>query len=229
MYTLQVFRTKSKDYKEAFHKMENFVKEQNLSDTEYAKSNRDKAILQELTLLIMMHEPEIEKYKELIDTPFKGDTIEDFGKYLFDYINNISWNSSLCDLVDELYDLDLNEEADKLDEIGRVIHDRLEDEDDFPQISVRIYGCIDNENNIYNYPTEGGENKLNPQLMFLKSEEWSCSVIKELFSESSGNDSFDILNDNWELTWDETGLHSLDDCENIGNKTYFIICYVKEL
>ncbi len=65
--------------------------------------------------------------------------------------------------------------------------------------------------------------------MFLKSEEWSLSVIKKLFRESSGNDSFDILNDNWELTWVETGLYNLDDCKNVGNKTYFIICYVKEV
>ena len=64
--------------------------------------------------------------------------------------------------------------------------------------------------------------------MFLKSEEWSFSVIKKLFRESSGNDSFDILNDNWELTWIETGLYNLDDCKNVGNKTYFIVCYVKK-
>ena len=106
MYTLQVFRTKSKDYEESFHKMENFVKKHNLSVVDYAKSNGDKDILQELALLINMHEPEIEKYKELIDTPFDGDTIEDFGKYLFDNIINISGNyhSSLDDLVEELYD-----------------------------------------------------------------------------------------------------------------------------
>ena len=112
MYTLQVFRTKSKDYEGSFHKMENFVKEHNLSVADYAKSNGDKDILQELALLINTHEPEIEKYKELIDTPFEGDTIEDFGKYLFDNINNISGNyhSSLDDLVEELYDFDLDDD-----------------------------------------------------------------------------------------------------------------------
>jgi tetratricopeptide (TPR) repeat protein len=195
---------------------------------DYAKSNGDKDILQELALLINMHEPEIEKYKELIDTPFDGDTIEDFGKYLFDNIINISGNyhSSLDDLVEELYDFGLDDEADKLDEIHRMIEDYLEDS--FSQISVRIYGCIDNENNIFNYPADVEKNKLNPELMFLKSEEWSFSVIKTLFRESSGNDSFDILNDNWELTWIETGLYNLDDCKNVGNKTYFIVCYVKE-
>jgi len=30
------------------------------------------------------------------------------------------------------------------------------------------------------------------------------------------------------LTWIETGLYNLDDCKNVGNKTYFIVCYVKE-
>lgn len=47
MFTLQVFRTKSKDYEESFRKMENFVKEHNLSVAEYAKSNGDKDILQD--------------------------------------------------------------------------------------------------------------------------------------------------------------------------------------
>ena len=30
------------------------------------------------------------------------------------------------------------------------------------------------------------------------------------------------------MTWIETGLYNLDDCKNVGNKTYFIVCYVKE-
>ena len=229
MYTFQVFRTKSKDYEEAFHKMENFVKEHNLSVADYTKSNGDKDILKELAILINIHEPEIEKYKELIYTPFEGDTIEDFGKYLFENIINISgnYNSSLDDLAEELYDFGLDDEADKVNEIHRMIEDHLEDR--FSAISVRIYGCIDNENNIFNYPAEGEKNKLNPELMFLKSEEWSISVIRELFRENSGNESFDIYNDEWIASWIETGLHNLDDGNNVGNKTYFIVCYVKEV
>ena len=229
MYTLQVFRTKSKDYEEAFHKMENFVTQHNLSVGDYAKSNGDKDILKQLALLINMHEPEIEIYKELIDTPFEGDTIEDFGKYLFDNIINISGNyhSSLDDLAEELYDFGLDDESDKVYEIHRMIEDHLEDS--FSTISVRIYGCIDNENNIFNYPAEGEKNKLNPELMFLKSEEWSISVITELFRESSGNQSFDIYNDELIASWIETGLHNLDDDNNDGKKTYFIVCYVKEV
>ena len=228
MYTLQVFRTKSKDYEEAFHKMENFIKEHNLSVADYAKSNGDKDILKELALLINTHEPEIEKYKKLIDTPFEGDTIEDFGKYLFDNIIKISGNyhSSLDDLAEELYDFGLDDEADKLDKIHRMIEDHLEDR--FSAISVRIYGCIDNENNIFNYPAEGEKNELNSESMSLKPEEWGISSIEKLFCENSGNESFDILNDEWIASWIETGLHNLDDGNNFVNKTYFIVCYVKE-
>ena len=105
MRTLQIFRTKSKDYQQAFHKMENFIKEQNLSVKDYAESNGDKDILKELALLINIHEPKIEKYKELIDTPFEGDTIEHFSKYLFNKIIKISGNyhSLLDELVEEVY------------------------------------------------------------------------------------------------------------------------------
>lgn len=222
MFTLQVFRTKSKDYEESFRKMENFVKEHNLSVAEYAKSNGDKDILQELALLINMHEPEIEKYKELIDTPFDGDTIEDFGKYLFDNIIKISGNyhSLLDDLTEELYDFGFEDEADKLDKIHRMIEDHLEDS--FSFISVRIYGCIDNGNNIFNYPTEGEKNELHP-------EEWGISVIEKLFCENSENESFDIYNDEWIVPWIETGLHNLDDGNSSVNKTFFIVCYVMEV
>lgn len=222
MRTLQIFRTKSKDYQQAFHKMENFIKEQNLSVKDYAESNGDKDILKELALLINIHEPKIEKYKELIDTPFEGDTIEHFSKYLFNKIIKISGNyhSLLDELVEEVYDFGLDDEADKLDEIHRMIEDYLED--GFSFISVQIYGCIDNKNNIFNYPTEGEKNELNP-------EEWGISAIEKLFCENSGNESFDIYNDEWIASWIETGLHNLDDGNSSVNKTFFIICYVKEV
>ncbi len=55
---------------------------------------------------------------------------------------------------------------------------------------------------------------------------WDLKAIKK--SAQVAAKEADILNDNWELTWIETGLYNLDDCKNVGNKTYFIVCYVKE-
>ena len=219
MYTLQVFRTKSKDHLDAFSKMEEFVKSYNSN-----VGGSINEIHSELNSLIDDNSPDPKKYTS-IKTPYNGKSLKDFKNYLSKFIkeDDLGDYSELSDLVEELEDIDEDDEAEILRDIYWGIRDFVEDVSS--QIAARIYGCISQDNRVYRYSSEGETSDLNPN-------EWGISVLEKLFFDESNKKNFDIFSDTWEVGWTETGLFDLDDenglVDSNDQNTFFIIVYIKE-
>jgi len=230
MYELQVFRTKSKDHLEAFSKMEEFVKSNNSNVGSVISKESTNEIHSKLSSLIDSKSPDPKKYTS-IETPFNGKSVEDFKNYLSKFIKeyHFGYSSEIGDLSEELDDIDEDDEAEILRDINWEMEDFIENLSDVKEIVARIYVCISQDNEIHNYPVEGGDNlNINEFSGHLNPSEWSISVLDKLFKDASGNKNFDILKDEWEVIC-ETGLFDIDEGDELGNqKTFFIITYIRE-
>lgn len=227
MYTLQVFRTKSKDHLEAFSKMEEFVKSYNSNVGSSISKESTNKIHSKLNSLVDDNLPDPKKYTS-IETPYDGKSVEDFKNYLSKFIKeyHFGYSSELDNLAEELDDIDEDEEAEILREINWEMEDYIESiSDGNTAISVRIFGCISQENKVFGYSSEGETSDLKPN-------EWSISVLEKLFSDESDKKNFDIFSDTWEVTWIETSLFDLDDENGLvvsnDQNIFFIIVYIKE-
>ena len=239
MYTLQVFRTESKDHNEAFSDVERYINDYNKD----FGSPLPKEAGEEIKEVIIAHvengfknndDPfDLEKFKKLNQYPFKGNTILDFGEYLSEFIkdNDGIYCTSFGHLRDELYELDFDDEGSKIEYIIDLVQWTLEDSyyEFCKGIYVRIYGCIRFDDKIYNYKDNS-----------LKKDEWSISVLKKSFIDDDNivdifkDENFDSC-DGW---WDEQGLHDLgndsppsesnENEESYKKKTFFVITYIKE-
>ena len=230
MYVLQVFRTESKDYLEAFSKIEAFIKSNNSNAGSSISKESTNKIKSKLDSLVDHKSPDPKKYN-LIDTPYKGESVDDFKSYLSKFIKeyHFGYSSEIGELADELEDIDEDDEAEILREINWEMEDCIEGLSDVKEIVARICGCISQDNEIHNYPVEGRDNiNINEFSGHLNPSEWSISVLDKLFKDASGNKNFDILKDEWEVI-SETGLFNIDEGDVSENqKTFFIIAYVRE-
>ena len=230
MYVLQVFRTESKDYLEAFSKIEAFIKSNNSNAGSSISKESTNKINSKLDSLVDHKSPDPKKYN-LIDTPYKCESVDDFKSYKSKFIKeyHFGYSSEIGELADELEDIDEDDEAEILREINWEMEDYIEGLSDVKEIVARICGCISQDNEIHNYPVEGRDNiNINEFSGHLNPSEWSISVLDKLFKDASGNKNFDILKDEWEVIG-ETGLFNIDEGDVSENqKTFFIIAYVRE-
>ena len=246
MYTLQVFRTESKDHNEAFSKMERYIDFYNrnvgLPFPKEVKAKIDETILQWVSYNEKNEGIDLDKFKKLKQYPFKGNTILDFGEYLVNLIKNIDgiYCTSLGHLKDELYEFEFDDEAYQIDFIIDQIRCFLEDNyrQFYKPIYARIYGCIRFDDKLYNYKDK-------------TLGEWSISELKKEFIDNE--EIGDIFNDENDLSfWDEdtmllnldngtdwygeSFIYSSDSSPSLSNeneessnkKTFFVITYIKE-
>ena len=246
MYTLQVFRTESKDHNEAFSKMERYIDFYNrnigLPFPKEVRKKIDETILRWVSYYEKNEGIDLDKFKKLKQYPFNGNTIIDFCKYLVNLVKIIDgiYCTSLRHLRSELYEFDFDDEADQIDTIIDEIRYLFEDNyrQFYKPIYVRIYGCIRFDDKLYNYK----DNSLN---------EWSISDLKKEFIDNE--EIGDIFNDENDLSfWDEGSMllnldnvrdwdgesfiYSSDSSPSLSNeneessnkKTFFVITYIKE-
>ena len=226
MYTLQIFRTKSKDHQEAFSKMDRYVKLYNKNVGLPFPDELEKEIYDIISGFVHRDDNAVvlENYRKVTKNPFKGETNDDFLEYLWKHIEKVNgiYYSSLTQLIDELYELDFDNEAEILVWINDEIRYLFEDfyKEYYKGISVRIYGCISENDNLYSF-----------QDMSLKEDEWNISRLKELFNQQI--DAEEIDDNEYYEDWNSTGLYNLDyelneKNDTLDKKTFFVVTYVKE-
>lgn len=220
MRTLVVFRTRAKNSEEAFKKVLDDIANENENKSNNAKNQ----ILEGIRIAVNHEQPNLEIYKALKNTPFKGKTIEDFCGYLMDYFISEDYDfSEIYLLADELRENNFEKEASKIDDVNYSVENYIMDHHGF--YDYRVFGCIDENDIIYDYTLTPEEQAIFGQSKWsLKPEEWSLDVLKKHFKEEANGiiDDFDIFKNEW---WEETWLINIEDPQNDNGKIFFVITY----
>ena len=137
--------------------MEEFVKSYNSNVGSSISKESTNKIHSKLNSLVDDNLPDPKKYTS-IETPYDGKSVEDFKNYLSKFIKeyHFGYSSELDNLSEELDDIDEDEEAEILREINWEMEDYIESiSDGNTAISLRIFGCISQENKFFGYSSEG--------------------------------------------------------------------------